>query len=745
MENSLVKVDLHVHSRASQKPAGWFSRLLKCQESYSNPVDIYNLLKARGMDFVTITDHDTLDGVLEIAHYPDVFLGCEYTVCFPEEDAKIHVLVYGMDERLHWDLLKLREDVYEFVKYLKTFRLAHTLAHPLYPVDGTKITKNLVEKLVLIFDNWEIVNGTRQAETKYFEENIAKKYSSWSSIYVLAEKYKMKPLRARESIAFTAGSDDHGGLDAGRTWTYVENVSSIDGFFAALNEGRTLVGTESLGLERLLNTVVKVGTEYLRQRYEPSFLKDETKYMVFNVIGQLFTSTSFLKNLPNFKYRRGKIDFEDIKRIGASYLCHFVPLLLKYLQEREENRVENLAREFGIIKFRPPKIAYLTDTLTHINGVSVSTKCMMDIAKEEGLPIKFITSQLGIQSKENGINLEPVFQIPTPFYSELKLGVPNLLELLDLFEKESFTGIHVATPGPLGLAGFLMGNILKLPISFTFHTDLPLYIKTYTDDEDLEELFWKVILWLANMAETVFVPSDFYRLCLSERGLPVYKIVTFKRGVDTSVFSPKYNTEGYWQNKIGKDGHIVLYVGRVSKEKNIELIFKVANHFPGVPFVIVGDGPSREHLESFKPPNVHFTGYLRGEELSRAYASSSVFIFPSKSETYGLVVLEALASGLPVLVSSYGAAKEHITNGEDGFICDTIDDWVSKLNLLLDDPKKRLEMRNKALKNVSKLKFKESYRDYLHKLITTARSKHEDTGHHDLLPFSKWGDKKISM
>jgi predicted metal-dependent phosphoesterase TrpH len=117
MRNSLAKADLHLHSKASNLPGGWFSKLIGCPESFTEPMEIYKRLKERGMTYITITDHNTINGVLEIAHLPEVFISCEYTVEFPEEKAKVHVLAYGIDEKIHEDLMKLRENVYEFVAY----------------------------------------------------------------------------------------------------------------------------------------------------------------------------------------------------------------------------------------------------------------------------------------------------------------------------------------------------------------------------------------------------------------------------------------------------------------------------------------------------------------------------------------------------------------------------------------------------------------------------------------------------
>ena len=227
----MAKADLHLHSKASNLPGGWFSRLIGCPESFTEPMEIYKRLKERGMSFITITDHNTIEGVLEIAHLPEVFISCEYTVEFPEDKRKVHVLVYGLCEKDHQELTKLRENIFDFVKYLKERRLAHSLAHPLYSVERSKLDKSFVEKLVLLFDNWEVINGTRGEGVRYVEEAIARAYDGWGRIYQLAEKHRVEPQRIRERISFTAGSDDHGGMDVGRTWTAVEGATSKEEFF----------------------------------------------------------------------------------------------------------------------------------------------------------------------------------------------------------------------------------------------------------------------------------------------------------------------------------------------------------------------------------------------------------------------------------------------------------------------------------------------------------------------------------
>ena len=131
-----MKIDLHVHSKYSVRPSQWVLQKLGCHECYTEPLRLYELARQRGMDWVTITDHNTIAGSLDIAHLPNTFISEEITAYFPEDRCKIHVLAYLITEAQHRDIQKYREDVYELVEYLRQEDIPHTLAHPLWSVNG---------------------------------------------------------------------------------------------------------------------------------------------------------------------------------------------------------------------------------------------------------------------------------------------------------------------------------------------------------------------------------------------------------------------------------------------------------------------------------------------------------------------------------------------------------------------------------------------------------------------------------
>ncbi len=705
------------------------------------------------MTFVTITDHNTINGVLEIAYFPDVFISCEYTVSFPEGGC-IHILVYGLTERDHEYLLKLRENVYNFVKYLKTKEIAHSLAHPLYPVDGTIVDKNFVEKLILLFDNWEIINGARGDKVVHIEKFIAREYEGWEKIYFLAEKHKIEPQRIRDKISFTVGTDDHGGLDVGRTWTGVEGANDKEEFLRGIWEGRTLVGSEELGEHRLLNMISRVGYDYLKN-------KDKIPSDIKLITDQIFTQsenptiTFLLKNFLGIKVERPYLIKEILRSLPClslerlfrnpspqtfgelclALIAHSLPAFLKYVQRKEEERVVNLGKSLGYSKIKVPKVAYVTDTYHHINGVARSVKTIRQIAVDEDLPFTLLISTSAPTREENLINIKPIVEIPAPFYEEFKMGVPNFLDLLDTLDRNGFTQVHIATPGPMGLLAMLAGKILGLRITFAYHTDVPTYAKIYTGNPDTYDLLWKFFVFLANASDRLFVPSEYYKNLFINRGVRAEKVSLFKRGVDTEIFSPNKREMDFWAKRLGirKNQKVILYVGRVSKEKGLDTFLYVAKYFPDYTFVIVGDGPYRPYVEANKPQNVYLVGAMVGEELAKAYASSYIFLFPSETETYGLVVLEAMASGLPVIVSSEGAANEHIEDGIQGLIATSKEDYVDKLFMLLKNECLYKSMSKEALNKAKSLDMRETYLDYMLAIAGLGRPMYEVSRYNTLL------------
>ena len=248
-----------------------------------------------------------------------------------------------------------------------------------------------------------------------------------------------------------------------------------------------------------------------------------------------------------------------------------------------------------------------------------------------------------------------------------------MLEILNYCYKNNFTHIKAATPGPMGLTALAVARMLQLPIWGTYHTALPQYAQYLTDDGIMVDLMWKYIVWFYNQMDVVYVPSRNTAEELAAKGIDPNKMKVYPRGVDVERFNPT-KRNGFLESRYHLAESIkLLYVGRVSKEKDLELLgraFKTLSQtHNNLHLVVVGDGPYLEEMrQDLADTPCLFTGYLEGEDLAEVFASCDLFLFPSTTDTFGNVVLEAQASGLPVIVTDAGGPQENVLPGKTGLI-----------------------------------------------------------------------------
>src|SRR5262249_49300746 len=268
-----------------------------------------------------------------------------------------------------------------------------------------------------------------------------------------------------------------------------------------------------------------------------------------------------------------------------------------------------------------------------------------------------------------------IASLDLPEYRELQVRVMPFLEFLRFAQEGGFTKLQISTPGPIGALGLLAAKLLGLETAATYHTSFPEYVEEYTRDVSLEALAWKYMILFYHSVDEVVVPSLFIADLLHKRGLRNRKLLVLDRWVDVERFAPHYRTPGFWSRFGVADEEArvkFLYVGRLGAEKNLDVLAEAfrelhAEH-PESQLVIVGDGPYRERLTALTCGlPVAFTGYLRGEDLSRAIASADANVFPSTTDTWGNAPLEAQASGLPVVVSDRGGPQELMEHGVTGF------------------------------------------------------------------------------
>ncbi len=740
------KADLHVHSSHSNKPTYWALRKFNCPESFTSPRFIYDSAIKLGMDYVTITDHNTINGALEIAHLPNTFVSVELTAHFPEDGCKVHVVVLNITEKVFQDLLYLRKNIYDLVSYLNRNGLVHFLAHPLY-AQNEKLTADHIEKLILLFQVLEVKNGSRARRFNGFIEGVLAGLTP-EKIAFLAHKHDMKPWGDTPwHKAKVGGSDDHSGLFIGSAHTVATEGATLRDFIGAIAGRQSWAAGEDGDALTLAHSLYGISYSYYRERFSAKvegstpFIKallhrffsdgeerlsfvDKIKFFVqknlpefyasydgksfeeildkeakrlLNDTGflasissenrnrKIFAVTSYLANRMIYIYteRLTKLTFSSgffdlvhsLSTIGLVHLLVSPYYLSFHHQHRGKALMRELDERFAVPGkgARREKIALFTDTLHEINGVAITIKRLIETAKNRGIDLVVITSSPDETSFKNGVmNFKAIGDFVLPEYPELKLHFPPILDVIDYFEREEFTQIHVSTPGTVGLLALAIAKLMDMPISGTYHTDIPQYVRSLTSDEILEKAAWSYMIWFYNQMGEVMVPSASTRAQLIENGLPAEKTRPLPRWVDTELFSPAKKDPCCWNNYGFIQGVKFLYVGRVSKEKNLELL---ADAFMSLKtsfvcsLIVVGDGPYRSEMEErLKGYPVLFTGFKAGEELHRIYASADIFVFPSATDTFGNVVLEAQASGLPVIVSDEGGPKELMYDGETGLV-----------------------------------------------------------------------------
>lgn len=257
--------------------------------------------------------------------------------------------------------------------------------------------------------------------------------------------------------------------------------------------------------------------------------------------------------------------------------------------------------------------------------------------------------------------------LPLIIYPEKQVTLPHplLAKELDRFQPDV---VHAVNPINLGAYGVYLARKKGYPLVSSYHTNVAAYVGYYGLGF-LEPVAWKIILSLHNRSRLNLCTSKKVKAELSERGVERLKV--WDKGIDTESFSPNYAAAGMRERLSGglPQRTIFLYVGRLGYEKNLEQLRKALEALPESCLALVGDGPARSHLEKvFHGTNTIFTGFLYGRELASAYASADVFVLPSTTETLGLVLLEAMASGLPVIATAQGPPAELVTHGETGLL-----------------------------------------------------------------------------
>jgi glycosyltransferase involved in cell wall biosynthesis len=341
------------------------------------------------------------------------------------------------------------------------------------------------------------------------------------------------------------------------------------------------------------------------------------------------------------------------------------------------------------------RIAFFTETfLPKVDGIVTRlTKTLQHLVSAGDEVLIFCPE--GAPETYLGARVVGVPAMPLPLYPELKLALPRpaVSEALERFQPDL---VHVVNPAVLGLGGIWLARTRGIPLVASYHTHLPKYLEHYGMGM-LEPLLWELLKAAHNQALLNLCTSTAMVDELSAKG--IQHTALWQRGVDTEMFRPELASEQMRQRLHGRHddtGNLLLYIGRLSAEKQIERIRPVLDALPQTRLALVGDGPHRQQLERvFEGTATTFVGYLAGEELAAAYASGDAFLFPSSTETLGLVLLEAMAAGCPVVGAARGGIPDIVSDGINGCLYDPDEahSLTAAVSRLLGDADTRSQLR----------------------------------------------------
>lgn len=349
------------------------------------------------------------------------------------------------------------------------------------------------------------------------------------------------------------------------------------------------------------------------------------------------------------------------------------------------------------------RLAIFTDTYPpHMNGVAAALGRLAHAVRERGGEVRVVTtSDPRAPAAESSVRRWP--SIPFWAYPQLRVSAPPPGSLARELAAWRPTLVHIATPFGVGLAARRAAMALRVPLVTSYHTSFSQYAAFYKLGK-LSAPGWSFLRWFHNSGLRTYCPSNAIRAELEENGFRNTRI--WGRGVDMCHFTPaRRSAEMRARFGAGPDTVVVAYIGRIAAEKGLALAAAAMRRLEGeksIRFVVVGEGPYEDRLRSLSPPDTVFTGRLSGASLSEAYASADMFVFPSTTDTFGQVLLEAMASGLPVVATDAGPTREVVGNEAGAFVPPGEDAALAaEIYRLATDPAVRSRMAAAALRAAS--------------------------------------------
>ncbi len=752
----MIQADLHVHSTYSRHPSEWFLRKIGAHESYTDVDTLYRLAKQRGMTYVTVTDHNTIEGARELLarHPDDCFISTEITSYFPDSGCKVHVLAYDIDEQQFAEIEKRRQDIYRLREFLRREDIACSVAHATYSVNN-KLNVDHLEKLILLFDVFEGINGTRPAVFNQTWVRVLQHLTP-ADMERLYTRHHIEPWRHDSWIkGFTGGSDDHAGLLLAETYTMTED-GGIDAFIGRIRDRETFAGGRHGDHKALAFAIYKIAHEFSRHRHGTargealSFLNsmlfsegpmglrewlalrkirssrgpsgqaisrffdelanhraDDTLSVedrikrVYDAIADLSDQyAAAIAGSVESAFRNGDAMrlFQNLSAaLPAAFMAAPFFTTLRHMHQ-DNAMLRELVRRFpGCEQVRDRRVLWFSDTVTDLNGVAVTMRALARRAHESGRQMHLVTSmpaeKMPPDLPPNVINLPCIYHCTPEFYNAFSVHLPSPLHAIDRLAAMQPDEIVISTPGPVGALGLALARILSIKCTGVYHTDFKKQVDQFIGDEWVSSLVEGYTRSFYNQMDEVRVPTQQYIRLLEERGMDPTRMKLFRRGIEaTFARSDPEAQERLRQAYRLPDGPVLLWAGRLGREKNLDFLLDtyhgVAAHLPDTVLLVAGDGPELERLrrEQAGNPRVVFAGRVDRDQLPDVYSLADLFVFPSTTDTFGMVVLEAQACGLPALVTNVGGPQEIVSDGQTGYVlpADDTGPWVERIVQLLD-------------------------------------------------------------
>lgn len=722
--------DLHLHSKASAANAEWYSRDFGCPESYAEPRKQYELCKTRGMSLVTLTDHDTIAGGLELIDRPDFFLSEEVSTTFPEDGSQIHVLAWNITTAQHDRLQAARGSVYDLVEVLHRERIAHACAHPLFSPNW-RLSPETLEKILVLFPVLEGINGLTDRRV---ERDLLELLAGVDRDVLgrLARRHGLPEPLTRHALV--AGSDDHSHRGCASCFTEVARggLGAAEFLEIAVAGGAALRGQQA-DLDAMCLNASRVTYGFLSARtqerpaYRDPFvdlidvvagrpagsggggMPDQVVLSLLAGAARKMTTLGPSLDLDCLERSDAKIA-STIRAVHDGLLAHAcdeiidgvgdldiyralgglrdlaaagataVPFLLAadHFAKQRRQATDVLSRWTATSVALPAsRLAIFSDSLEQVDGVTTSLGRFVREARAGGREVRVPYCGKPPRDAIEGVHvpLECAATHTTGLYAGMQFHVPSLLGTVDWMWRQEITHVELATPGPMGIFGLIAARLHRLPVTASYHTELPELLRHLSASPVLHSAASKLAAWFYAAVDKVFAFSEQSRQRLIDLGVPAGRITLAPVAIDPCEFSPDHAcAKVYPELGVPANGApIVLTVGRLSREKNVPLIIEAVGrlqHLPVPPvLVIAGDGPERGAIAAAcaNKPYVVMVGLQQGDRLKRLYATASAFVFASRIDTLGLVTMEAMSSGVPVVVPRDAAIAELVEHGASGY------------------------------------------------------------------------------